>query len=100
MAGVAAVSLRRRARQHGATIFFLDEAGFSSERNLGRTYGLKGQTPVVKTSGHRRKVTKFPPVSIFALALLSSFVLATEKPFCIEVVDEATGRGVPMVELE
>ena len=40
--------LRRRARKHGATIFFLDEAGFSSEPNLGRTYGLKGQTPVVQ----------------------------------------------------
>ena len=42
--------LRRRARKHGATIFFLDEAGFSSEPNLGKTYGLKGQTPVVKTT--------------------------------------------------
>ena len=42
--------LRRRARKHGATIFFLDEAGFSSEPNLGRTYGLKGHTPVVKTT--------------------------------------------------
>src|SRR5437016_9193003 len=42
--------LRRRARQHGARIFFLDEAGFSSEPNLGRSYGLKGQTPVVKTT--------------------------------------------------
>src|SRR6266404_7969867 len=37
--------LRVRARKHGAKIFFLDEAGFSSEPNLGRTYGLKGQTP-------------------------------------------------------
>ena len=49
--------LRRRARKHGATIFFLDEAGFSSEPNLGRTYGLKGQTPVVKTTGQRQKVS-------------------------------------------
>lgn len=49
--------LRRRARKHGAVIFFLDEAGFSSEPNLGRTYGLKGQTPVVKTTGQRQKVS-------------------------------------------
>lgn len=48
--------LRRRARKHGAKIFFLDEAGFSSEPNLGRTYGLKGQTPVVQTTGQRQKV--------------------------------------------
>lgn len=55
--------LRRRARKHGATIFFLDEAGFSSEPNLGRTYGLKGQTPVVKTTGQRQKVNAISAVS-------------------------------------
>ena len=48
--------LKRRARRHGAMIFFLDEAGFSSEPGLGRTYGLKGQTPVVHTTGQRQKV--------------------------------------------
>jgi len=55
--------LRRRARKHGATIFFLDEAGFSSEPNLGRTYGLKGQTPVVNTTGQRQKVNAISAVS-------------------------------------
>jgi len=55
--------LRRRARKHQATIFFLDEAGFSSEPNLGRTYGLKGQTPVVKTSGQRQKVSAISAVN-------------------------------------
>lgn len=55
--------LRRRARRHGATIFFLDEAGFSSEPNLGRTYGLKGRTPVVKTTGQRQKVSAISAVN-------------------------------------
>jgi transposase len=55
--------LRRRARKHGATIYFLDEAGFSSEPNLGRTYGLKGQTPVVQTTGQRQKVNAISAVS-------------------------------------
>ena len=49
--------LRRRARAVGATIFFLDEAGFSSEPALGRTDGLRGQTPVVATTGQRQKVS-------------------------------------------
>jgi len=49
--------LRKRAKRLGASIFFLDEAGFSSEPNLGRTYGMKGQTPVVATSGQRQKVS-------------------------------------------
>jgi transposase len=55
--------LRRRAKANGAAIFFLDEAGFSSEPNLGRTYGLKGQTPVVKTTGQRQKVNAISAVN-------------------------------------
>ena len=55
--------LRERARKHGAKIYFLDETGFSSEPNLRRTYGLKGKTPVVKTSGQRQKVNVISAVS-------------------------------------
>ena len=55
--------LRKRAKKHAATIFFLDEAGFSSEPNLGRTYGLKGQTPVVNTTGQRQKINAISAVS-------------------------------------
>lgn len=55
--------LRARARKHGASIFFLDEAGFSSEPNLGRTYGLKGQTPVVRTTGQRQRVSAISAVN-------------------------------------
>jgi transposase len=57
------VSLRRRARRHGAEIFFLDEAGFSSEPNLGRTYGLKGQTPIVPTTGKRQKINALSAIN-------------------------------------
>lgn len=55
--------LRRRAKKLGATIFFLDEAGFSSEPILGRSYGLKGQTPIVSTTGQRQKVSAISAVS-------------------------------------
>lgn len=56
--------LKQRARKHGAKIYFLDETGFSSEPNLRRTYGLKGETPVVKTSGQRQKVNVISAVSM------------------------------------
>lgn len=55
--------LRRRAKANGASIFFLDEAGFSSEPNLGRTYGEKGCTPVVETTGQRQKVNAISAVN-------------------------------------
>jgi transposase len=55
--------LRKRAKQRGADIFFLDEVGVRSDSPLGRSYGLKGQTPVVKTSGQRQKINAISAVN-------------------------------------
>jgi transposase len=48
--------IRRRAKRRGADIFFLDEAGIRSDAPPGRTWGVRGQTPVVKTDGGRQSV--------------------------------------------
>jgi len=55
--------LRKRAKERGADIFFLDEVGVRSDSPLGRSYGLKGRTPVVKTSGQRQKVNAVSAVN-------------------------------------
>jgi len=56
--------LKKRAKRLGAKIFFLDEAGFQSDPVLGRTYGLKGKTPVVKTSGQRQSLNVISAVNV------------------------------------
>lgn len=55
--------LCRRAKRCGAQIFFLDEAGVRSDQVLGRTWGLKGKTPEVKTSGQRQSVNAISAVN-------------------------------------
>ena len=55
--------IKRRAKRAGAKIFFLDEAGFQSDAPLGRTYGLKGKTPVVRTSGQRQSINVISAVN-------------------------------------
>jgi transposase len=55
--------LRRRAQKNGAEIFFLDEAGVRSDSPWGRSYGLKGRTPVVKTSGKRQSINAISAVN-------------------------------------
>jgi transposase len=55
--------LKQRAKRLGAKIFFLDEAGFQSDSPLGRTYGLKGKTPVVQTSGQRQSLNGISAVN-------------------------------------
>jgi transposase len=56
-------ALKKRAKRLGASIFFLDEAGFQSDPPLGRTYGLKGKTPVVTTSGQRQSLNVISAVN-------------------------------------
>ena len=55
-------ALRRRAKKYRAKIYFLDEAGVRSDPVLGRTYGLKGHTPVVATSGQRQSINAISAV--------------------------------------
>ena len=55
--------LRRQAQRGGAEIFFLDEAGIQSDSPLGRSDGLKGHTPGVKTSGKRPSINAISAVN-------------------------------------
>lgn len=41
------------AREEKATVFWGDEMGLRSDHNVGKTYGVKGKTPVVKRTGKR-----------------------------------------------
>jgi len=55
--------LRARAKRVEARIFFLDEAGVRSDQVLGRSWGLRGQTPEVATSGRRQSVSAISAVN-------------------------------------
>lgn len=55
--------LRARAKRVGAKIFFLDEAGVRSDQVLGRTWGVRGKTPEVATSGRRQSVSAISAVN-------------------------------------
>ena len=55
--------LRKRAKRCGADIFFLDEAGIRSDAPLQRTWGARGQTPVVRTSGQRQSVNAISAIN-------------------------------------
>ena len=55
--------LRARAKRRGAKIFFLDEAGVRSDQVLGRTWGVRGQTPELPTSGKRQSVSAISTVN-------------------------------------
>lgn len=45
--------IRRQAQREKAQIYWGDEMGLRSDHAAGRTYGLKGQTPVIFATGQR-----------------------------------------------
>jgi transposase len=55
--------LKTRAKRRGADLFFLDEAGIRSDAPLQRSWGAKGHTPIVTTSGQRQSVSAISAVT-------------------------------------
>jgi transposase len=55
--------IQRRARQEGAQIFFADEAGVRSDYHSGTTWGKRGQTPIVSSTGARFGINLISAVS-------------------------------------
>ena len=55
--------IQRRARREGAQIFFADEAGVRSDNHSGTTWGKRGQTPVVSSTGARFGINLISAVS-------------------------------------
>lgn len=56
-------ALQKKARRTGAVILFLDETGMRADQPLGRTWGRKGHTPVVRNTGSRARVSVIGAVS-------------------------------------
>ena len=55
--------VQKYAKKTGAEIFWLDEASIRSDDPLQRTWGEKGRTPVVKTSGQRQSINAISALS-------------------------------------
>ena len=55
--------LKRYAKENRGTIFFLDEAGIRSDDPPGRTWGERGKTPVVASSGQRQSINAISAVT-------------------------------------
>jgi transposase len=50
-------AIAQQAKAEGGEVFFWDESGFRADAVHGRTWGLKGQTPVVERPGQRQSIS-------------------------------------------
>lgn len=53
----------RESRKRQSTLLFLDETGVHEDGPIGTTWGAKGQTPVVRVSGTRRRTNTISAIS-------------------------------------
>lgn len=65
-------AIQQRAKREGAQIFFADEAGVRSDFHSGTTWGVRGRTPIVSSTGGR-----------FGLNLISAVSARGELRFMI-----------------
>ncbi len=56
-------AIARQAKQEQADIAFWDESGFRADALQGKTWGAKGQTPVVAVPGQRQSISAASAVS-------------------------------------
>jgi transposase len=49
--------LAARARRAGAEIYFWDESGFRADAVHGKTWGMRGHTPIVELPGNRQSIS-------------------------------------------
>lgn len=50
-------AIARQARMEQADVFFWDESGFRADAVHGKTWGVRGQTPVVQRPGQRQAIS-------------------------------------------
>ncbi|MGP2440363.1 IS630 family transposase [Streptomyces sp. JW3] len=55
--------IRAKAKRDGGEILFADQVGIRSDQVTGRTWGVKGKTPVVRRSGNRSSVNAMSAIS-------------------------------------
>jgi transposase len=56
-------AIARQAKAAGGEVFFWDEAGFRADTVHGKTWGVKGQTPVIERPGQRQSISAASAVS-------------------------------------
>jgi len=66
--------LAARARRVGAEIYFWDESGFRADAVQGKTWGMRGHTPIVELPGNRQSIS-----AAFAVNAKGAFWFVTYK---------------------
>lgn len=96
--GTTYPSIAKRAKQEKAIIYWTDEMGLRSDHQVGRSYGLRGQTPIIPATGKRFSCSMISAVTnqghLSFRVFEGSFNAAVFKDFLARLIKQAKGRKV------
>ena len=106
-------AIAKRAKKRNAEIFFWDESGFRADAAQGKTWGVKGQTPIISVPGTRQSVSAASAVNAkggfwcatykggmnaeLFIALLKAMMFRRKKPVLL-ILDSLPAHKAKIVE--
>jgi transposase len=81
-------AIAKQARAQGAEIFFWDESGFRADTVHGKTWGVRGQTPVVLRPGQRQSFSAASAVSAKGAFWFCTYEGALNAELFIELLQQ------------
>lgn len=81
-------AIARQARKEGAEVFFWDESGFRADTVHGKTWGVRGQTPVVQRPGQRQSISAASAVNANGAFWFSTYAGALNAELFVELLKQ------------
>jgi transposase len=88
-----------QARSDGAEVFFWDESGFRADTVHGKTWGLRGHTPVVARPGQRQSVSAASAVNSKGAFWFQTYAGALTGELFVELLQKLMHRRKRAVHL-
>jgi transposase len=85
-------AIAKRAKREKADIYFWDESGFRADAVQGKTWGVKGETPVVQVPGQRQSISAASAVSSKGAFWFATYKGALTGELLVELLEELMYR--------
>lgn len=92
-------AIARQAKAQGAEVFFWDESGFRADTVHGKTWGLRGQTPVVHRPGQRQSISAASAVNANGAFWFCTYEGALNAELFVELLQQMMHRRKKPVHL-
>ena len=92
-------AIARQAKAQGTEVFFWDESGFRADTVHGKTWGVRGETPVVQRPGQRQSISAASAVNAHGAFWFRTYEGALNAELFVELLQQMMHRRKKPVHL-